>query len=359
MSVRFLFVGDQHFDSVPPQSRKDDYLEALKLKVQEIRDIAVDRRVHGVIWLGDLFHKQDAHRVPYSVTNWLMKYFGSYPSEITNYLVMGNHDVKANSQNWRRQPIGTLVHAGVVCPLWQDKSEENPLGTAYVRIAVAETKVTLSGQQFSYETDFPGNRVVSYSSPFANEGIPGGRPFHIQACHSALIPDTESTFGPFTRAGDLDKVLPAGHEATLYICGHLHDFYGSFSSGRIKVLNFGSLARGSIDEYNLKRKVKIGYLEIISKPDCTYHAAVEEIVLKSAKPANDVFYVEEFKRKKQRSEDLDRLAEMLSAGTLADEFRIINPDEALEVLLRAKHVRPEVEKLVRDNVKQARVELNQ
>lgn len=369
MAVKLLTIGDQHFDSVPPSSRRDDYLASLKAKVEEIRSIAIERGVNGLIWLGDLLHKQDGHRVPYYVTNWLLSYFGSYPGDTINYLAMGNHDVKATPQNWRRQPIGTLVASGVVRPLWSDITPENPWGSHSEAIADDHnTLVNLSGNMFSYESDLPANRATFYAHPVPSRAQPAhAAGFNIMAVHAAVVPDGETTFGHYSNPKDIDAAVPPGLEAQLYVCGHLHDFYGHFGTDRIRFMNLGSLARGSLDEYNLKRKVLVGYIEVekelaaieIATQAPEYRVTLEEIELKSAKPAKDIFYVKEFQRKKQRVEELDRLAEMLSAGTIADEFRIINPAEALEVVLRANKVKKPVERLVRNVVDEARRELNQ
>lgn len=363
MTYRLLFVGDQHFDSVPPTSRKDNYLESLQLKVQEIRQIAIDQRAHGVLWLGDLLNRQDGHRVPYHITNWLMSYFDSYPKDIPNYLVMGNHDVKANAQNWRRQPIGSLVLSKVVLPLWDDVSSDNPWGAKYYSLrGEGSTVIELSGKQFSYDSDLPQNRATYYTRGSIINGrlpsVAAPSAFHVMGCHTQVVPDGESAFGHFSNPRDIAGAVPPGYEANLYICGHLHDFYGSFGYDRIRFVNLGSLARGSIDEFNLKRKVKVGLATIMAQaPGGAVQVSVEEIELKSAKPADEVFYVEELTRKKKRVQELDRLAEMLNAGTIADEFRIINAEEALEVVLKSKHVRSSVEKLVRDKVNSAKAEL--
>lgn len=367
MSVKLIWVGDQHFDSVPPASRKDNYLESLQLKVQEIRQLAIDHGVNGVVWLGDLLNRQDGHRVPYFVTNWLIEYFASYPSHISNFLVMGNHDVKANPQNWRRQPVGALVLASVVKPLWADVTDVNPWGAHTYVLTQDDTVVELSGKQFSYEADLPKSRATYYArtrsggagnnstNARGSFGSGGAQSFHIMACHAQIVPVGETCFGHFSTPKDIADSVPPGAEAQLYLCGHLHDFYGSFGYDRIRVVNLGSLARGSIDEFNLRRQVKIGYLEVTGKGP--FSAVVEEIVLKSVKPADEVFYRDEITRKKKRVEELDRLADMLNAGTIADEFRIINAGEALEVVLRSKHVRPEVEQLVREKVNSAKAEL--
>lgn len=354
MPIRLLFVGDQHMDSVAPSSRKDDYFESLKLKFQEIQEIAKDRDVVGIVWLGDLYHKQDAHRVPYFVTNWLMKYF--MESKFTNYLVMGNHDVKANAQNWRRQPLGTLVEAGVVIPLWSDVTDANPMGVRTYDLLGSSTHITLTGKQFSYEADKPENRRAYYKREDVPRKQGDTQPFSVMACHTTVVPDGENFFGHYSNPKDIEEALAGTPGADLYLLGHLHDFYGSFGN-KLRFANFGSLARGSIDEYNIKRKVKVGYLEVTKNGD-DHHVKLEEIDLKCMKPAEDIFYVEEFSRKKKRTEELDKLASMLNAGTLADEFRIINAEESLEIVLRAKKVRPGVEKVVREHVKLAKVELD-
>lgn len=343
-----LEIGDQHLDSVAPSSRKDDYTESMKAKFLEIREIAISRKVLGVIWKGDLIHKQDGHRVPYSIVNWLIKYFNSYPDEISNLLALGNHDIKSVAANWWRQPIGAVVESGAVKPLWDNPSQDNPLGA---RTHVLQPGICVHGKLFDYEADTEGKRRFHYAVPRQ-----GSNDFWIMACHTALLPDGETFFGHYITVTDLAKVLPREEAADLYVCGHIHDDMGEYCSYHIRALNLGALARGTIDEFNIQRDVKIGSIKLAHDGN-GWKCDISAIKLKSPKPAADVFYIKEIEQKKHRVAELEQLAEMLKIGNIADEFSLVNPDQALEVVLKSRQVSSPVEKKVREFVNAARQEL--
>jgi DNA repair exonuclease SbcCD nuclease subunit len=342
-----LQIGDQHLDSVSPSSRKDDYFAAICKKLEEVREIAHSRKVAAACFMGDLIHKQDGARVPYHLATWLISYFKSWTVPVL--LGMGNHDIKSKAGNWRRQPIGTIVESGCVTPLWTEATTDNPFGEVAVRVG---KYTVIHGKLFDYEGDAPENRPRYY----AVEKSQYPDLFHVMVAHTALIPDGQTFFGHWTNPSDLAQTIGPDLAADFYLCGHIHDDLGSYGKDHIRAMNNGALARGTIDEFNLRRKVKLGLLQI-GKANYQFTCKSSAIELQSARPADEIFYVKELTKKKARNAELEGLAEMLKQGAITDEFKLVDPDQALEVVLKSQVVRPEVEKRVREHVMAAREEL--
>lgn len=349
--VRILTVGDQHMDVVGPQSRTDDYLAAMWTKLEEIREIAQEREVDAILWLGDLINRQDWNRVPYWLTNKLIDYFGwgweVAPYKYTSHLlVMGNHDIKGNSSDWHRQPIGSIVRSENVCALWSDMGDG---GRHAVRVGGRDSDVEVVGQYFDDQADKPENRAKTYSHVRSKGG------FLIHACHSALVPDGYAPFGDFTTLSDLDAAVPRERQADVYVAGHIHDDLGAVYEGdRLRYFNFGAIARGALDEVNLRRTVKVGLLTVDTE---ARSATVEAIPLKSARPASEIFAVQQLEDTKTRDNELEALAATLNAGNMTDKFRILSPEEAMRSVMDGSEIRSEVRAKVKQYVDAAMQEM--
>lgn len=321
---KILVVGDQHMDVTTPRSRRDDYCEALFAKLEEIYKQAVEREADHIIWLGDMFHRQDAVRVPHALVNRLIHYFKKLKkSKIRSLVVMGNHDIRSTAENWRRQPIATLVAADVITPLWTDSSDTNPWGKVAVEIAPPDTKlpfghrVVVHGAQFSYDADNPGFREDFYSIDRDDDTL------HIRTLHTTLMPSGKSTFGDFTSIDDLAE-MPPEKVADFYLCGHVHlnlDIFESSVPGKERVVayNPGALARGSLEEYNVLRPVQIGELTFLYDGE-NLQGSIASIPLASAKPAEEVFLIDEHLERKIAENAKDNMASMLNAANLIKDF---------------------------------------
>lgn len=336
--IRCLTVGDQHFDIRTPRARKDDYFATMDAKLSEIQALEKEHNVDITLLTGDLLHRQGA-QVPWSLGNWLIDRLRDGRRRAA---AMGNHDIHGNADNWHKQPIGTLVRAGVIEPLWQDRTPANPLGEKTIDVG----HVRISGKLFDFDADLPERRAMHYKVDRAPSM------FHIMVAHTALIPDGFRYPSGSTTPEELTSVLPQAVAPDLYVVGHIHDFLGEYGHDHIRAVNFGSLSRGSIDESNLRRHVHVGLLEIDGMT-CT----ATPIQLKSSQAPQDIFDVAERDEEKRRHDDLDKLADALRAGTLTDEFRIVNPSEAMQAVFDLQAVRPEVAALVRQYVAEAEKEL--
>lgn len=352
-TIRILGVGDQHNDTVAPSSRKDDYCQAIKDKLLEIKALAHEKPTNAIIFSGDLINKQDSYRVPYSLTNWLIDYFANLG--VDTFLAMGNHDVKARSEQWERQPIGSIVKSGAVTPLWTNPTVNNPTGYVvhYVRSGIHRDKlpVRIHGRLFSYLADKSEHRQSFYSIE------KDASLFEICAVHAELIPNGEKQLFDFTTPELIDAVVSPDRRPDVYFSGHVHDNLGVFGGSGYRCVNFGAISRGSIDEYNLTRPVQIAEILITPKSAGKFELFINPIVLKCAKPAADVFYVQELQKKRVKQADLVFLSEMLKAENLREVFKLVNPDDAINFIMQNQHVEGPVELKVRDYLAKAKEEL--
>lgn len=325
-----------------PRSRKDNYTEALFRKLKEVVEIAFVNNVHWVVLTGDVFHKKEPSRVPYFLTSRLIDLFNHFHCPV--FTALGNHDIQATPSNWLSQPIGVLVRAGAVNALW-----EQPVG-----IRINNWYIEMTSPLYTYDCDGP-SRVNYYGVETKQQH------YHIRVVHGMLLPPDMTFFGEFTRISDLVELLPGdgySNLANLYLAGHYHDFLGEFWStdASVKVVNPGALMRGSIDGFNLCRVPQVALITLTSG-SVGIVSEVKFIKLKSVESADDVFYVEEFKKEKLKYAELEHLAEMLRDGGLTDQFRVIDPEEAMQVVFKSRNVKAIVKESVREFVRRSREQL--
>lgn len=336
-------VCDPHLDTATPRSRKDDYFEAIKEKLLEIRSLANTSEATGEstvgCFVGDLIHRQQGHLVPYRLTNWLIDYFQGWLRK--PFLILGNHDILSRPDHWERQPIGAVIKAGSVRVL---NHVVNPVGL--VEDSAEKLKVAFTGVPYYYGID---QDRKGYDIPRV-ESVD----FHVHLVHGVLLPEGMTYFGDYT---SVDQIKGFGGD--LMLCGHMHEDLGVFE-GRaalnpFKVVNFGAVARGSVSGFNLNRVVQVGWIRVY-REEGVVRCSIQPKPLACAKVAESVFYVEELRRKKTQQADMAKLAESFSNQT-ATGFELIAPKILLESYLTQKRVSSAAEKLVRYYVDQAEQEL--
>ena len=100
--MRLLFFTDTHIRGNTPRSRKDNILNTLFQKIEEIIDIAQQWQVDYILHGGDIFDRPD---ISPSIVRDVMKLFKRFNRPI--YAVAGNHDLYGhNPQTLHRTMVG-------------------------------------------------------------------------------------------------------------------------------------------------------------------------------------------------------------------------------------------------------------
>lgn len=121
-------------------------------------------------------------------------------------------------------------------------------------------------------------------------------------------------------------------------------------------MNPGALARGTIDEFNLLRRVQVGLVEV-EPTNPGFKCKLSMLHIKSAKPAAEVFRVKELNQKRHRVGELAHLATELAAGITPGQFELISPVQAVEAVCASRQVSPAVREAVLDYVREAEASL--
>ena len=282
--MKFLVIGDIHMDDRSPVNRADDYMESMFAKLEECGNTARLRAVDFVILTGDIFNTKQSSKVSHNLVRRMMETLKVFGCPI--YTAVGNHDiVSARLDSLIKQPLGVLQEAGVL----------QILGT-YPKCATISGNVCISAIH-----GLPNVKLQDYFI----EKKPEGCDFYIMVCHSEMLKERM----PFLDNQVTFDML-YGSKVDYYVGGHIHDDIGVFKHGDQYFTNIGALSRGSVSEYNLKRKVGILLVEV----DFSTGKAVptfERINLKSALSIEAVFKMKDVIELKRQTQEFDNFAEKL------------------------------------------------
>jgi len=289
------YVTDVHLDEATPRSRKDDFQEAIFAKLEESMQLALEHKAYLFCIGGDLFNKPDPYRVSHRLVLRTVALFQKYKDLGLEIIIdPGNHDMSPAgvSTVMEKQPLGVLAAAGVAKILFSKD---------YVDRASSdrESSVVISAAPFGRQTDTPEGRSV-YGLP---EEIKAKFPdaVHVRMTHGVVLPPGQRFFGDFTTYDQF-----ASDAADVTLCGHMHMDFDILQVQGKWFVQPGALARGALDEYNLDREVKVVIIGEDGDRIC-----FKKIPLKSAKPAEEIFKVEEVKRSKARSAQMEEFVSMI------------------------------------------------
>jgi len=278
-----VIVGDIQFRGVNPIARKDNFMDAIIEKIDEVHQIAKRIGAAAILTPGDLF---DSPMVSYSVLLKLMTILQKAPCSWVT--IPGNHDLfGSNIDTYARTPMAVLEQAGVICVLRDGQITDLSTGVS--------SSVITTGRGFDWEMDtHPG----TYAAPTNSDihmvhGMLVTSPLPYEIKHT-LIKDVKTT-------------------ARVTICGHEHLGFGIIKRDDGKwFINPGALCRESASEAEMQRQVQVAILEIEKNAPTMDEAIKAELVpITCARPAEEVLSREHIEAQALRKEKMDYFLELL------------------------------------------------
>lgn len=286
-ALKILHFTDPHFSAVAPASRIDDYQATCFRKLDEIRDIAKKEKVDIILCSGDFFHLKSWMRNPYSLTNRLIDYFNSLPCDTIG--IFGDHDLPdRNADSLARQPLSTLCKA----------SKLKLLNKGEVFNHWNQVIITGAPKTDNYEADITNYiPIIDLSQELkAGDTFKG---VHIHMSHGDLYPNPP-VYEPYTLYSRL-----AGSTVDFHFNGHVHDDLGEIKvNSKTRIINRGSMTRGSLTESNINRKITVTLLDTDTK-------TLKYFPLKSALPPEKVFDLKKRAESEQAEAEINKLGELI------------------------------------------------
>ena len=269
--MKLLYFTDTHIRGTNPKSRKDNFLDTLKEKFEELVKVTKEHKVDYVLFGGDLFDRPD---VSPAIVKDFIGYFMSFPQPV--YAISGNHDVYGqNPSTINRTVLGLLDAIGILKLISMDEK---------LYIEKDGIRLQLTGCPYYYDLDVnrQGYIVDKKDCDYA-----------INLVHGFLLDRPFIEGIPYTLIDDICQKTCAD----ITICGHYHTGFGIKKLEDKYFINPGSMSRVSNVSSEINRIPS--YLLI----DLGEDIKLDLVKLKCAKPGEEVLdkaqlRQEEFRRQK-------------------------------------------------------------
>lgn len=325
--AKYLLVSDLHLADKPPASCTSSYTaDLLDLLRQTVRVARITARVIAVVWAGDIFHIKAPSRTSHQLVSKVSDIIASYPVPV--FIVPGNHDIRNDRlESLDSQPLGVLYRAGALrLEGWAGYDADHqydlygvPWLQGYGEWAAREEGDPYSPIEAELSRALNDYRAVEFQP----------RNFLVVAHAPLYPPGKELPYEYFPAEVWAREMGDSGH----VFYGHVHEPHGVYEAGGVTFCNNGALSRGSLHEYNLDRQV-----------GCTIwdsDTGEFEFVPLDAKPASEVFRLEEKGQVTDMQGRLDRFLEdagqrtfdVLTADTVRAHVRGLNAGREFEAVV--------------------------
>ena len=251
--MKLLIIGDMHLRYTPPINRTQDFYNDLCNKIKEIKQIQLDNNIEdeNVICLGDVFDNfvvDYAEKIIYDV--------GPYIKGWT--FLIGNHDCKEENGDTRGTTFGILQKLNII---------------------KVKQMITKDNHILVFFNYYNRNQIYNYNFNI-KEIIDTTK---IAFIHDYIVPNK------IAKKYNVEDIVTCENmkiDFDYIFCGHYHaPFDVIFNNTRF--INPGSLLRKTIDENDMKRKVKVVIYN--SESD----EKIKNIYLKSCRDYKEVFCINE------------------------------------------------------------------
>ncbi len=264
---RAITFTDIHLADKNPSSRIDNYMEAILNKLEQARDICIERKIDVALCGGDIFHIKTPTKNSHYLVSKTIDVFKSFPCPI--FSIYGNHDLRQdNISTLPKQPFYTLVKSGALTYLYDEFFDNG--------------KVRIFGMDYC---SFPKEEDFNKENK--------GEKVQICVAHVNASSKFSDLFGEKVyRYQDLQNTSP-----DIFVFGHYHPDQDIEICNEKHFINVGSLSRGSLKKDELQRIPNLGYIEISDD----YSIKTEKIPLKVSPP--DKIFDLDMKNKEEREQE--------------------------------------------------------
>lgn len=305
---KFIVCGDLHWRGGNPRARRDDYMQALKLKLEEVFKLAIEHQA-PVIIPGDIFNSPNT---AWYVVAELIQCFNAFKkrSGLPIITIPGNHDIYgSNLDSVSRTPYGLMSMIGVIKDVDQYQAFDwTGLDTATTEEEdddeeAAPPRVRISGHGYNADTDTPFGTyqfdTVAWAYKEKTKPIAT-----IHLVHANIMPDPPGIDSmPHTL---IDGIMT---DADVIISGHYHPGWGVYRrEDGVLFINPGALARTAATASDISRQVQVALLKVYEDGWCE----AELVPLESAKPGKEILSRDHLEDAAERAKKIQDFLELLA-----------------------------------------------
>lgn len=279
--MKILYFTDTHIRGTNPKSRKDNFVDTLKEKLEELVRVSRECKVDYVLFGGDLFDRPD---VSPSIVKDFIGYLMGFPQPI--YAISGNHDVYGqNPSSINRTVLGLLDAVGIIKLLSLNEK---------VYLEKDGIRLQLTGCPYYYDIDVnrQGYIVDKENCDYA-----------INLVHGFLLDRPFIEGIPYTLIDDICQKT----SADITICGHYHTGFGIKKIENKYFINPGSLSRVSNVSSEINRIPSYLIIDLGEKID------IKMEKLKCAKPGEEVLDKSQMRQEEFRRQKLNEFVSQVNS----------------------------------------------
>lgn len=310
--MRLLYFTDTHLRGTNPKNRKDDFVQTLENKLNEVVDIINNKDIDYVIHGGDLFDRPD---ISVSIVSKFAKILKAI--KVPFYIVSGNHDMFGhNPLTINRTMLGLLDNLDFFTVI--NKNEK-------ILLTKENLTVQLTGQPYEYDVDDPLKR-----KNYIVECIDEKAKYAIHIVHGMLLEKPFVKGIPYTLLEDIKET-----KANITLSGHYHSgFKTSIIDGKY-FINPGSMVRITNSLREIERIPQVVVINLNDNIDIEYLplkcALKGDLILDRSEIEKHIFKAErmhEFKQTIDSALDFDKmdindvLIEVSTSEGVSDEVKI-------------------------------------
>ena len=295
--AKYIYLQDSHIKGKNSTFRIGNYYSDMLLKIQEVIDLSVEKKVDAVIHGGDLFNGNMVSTVMIDdIVDRIEK------AKIPWKIVWGNHDqINHSSDLSNASALAHIFRRSKFISHLEEIKDNKSIIKGFDYYHNIEEDIKEKGLYYSDKTK---KWKIAIVHAFITE-----KPFLPQVMHIP-IQDISS---------DYDVILVS----------HNHQQFGIKTKGKTKYINIGCLGRQSIQE--AKTTPQVLFID-------TDKQEIYPIILKTAKPKEEVFDLEKVEEIKKYEKDIDNFIESLNSAKVEG----LNLRGLVESICREKNENKEV-----------------
>ena len=235
-NVRLYTSSDEHISDQAPVLRTDNYLETVLRKIAWQHEFAQRSDCTAIVRGGDFFHHKTPSKTSHSTILKLFSIISSTP--IPTYAAVGNHDVQYNNLDMlNNAPLGVIYQNPSFRRLDVKVFESSGISVKLVAVDYDPTETLESLlEKVKKDPDYTYTMAVVH-------GLAENKP---REKVSKFFGDTIYAYEDLDVRGVADVLM----------FGHYHKDQGVVEGDHTKIVNLGSMTRGSLTFENLSRKPK-------------------------------------------------------------------------------------------------------
>jgi exonuclease SbcC len=294
--IRLVWRTDVHLSDRSPSSRTDDWTKTVLGKLDQVGRVASKVGAVAVLDGGDFFHVKSPTRNSHRLIQEVASLHANYPCPV--YANVGNHDcVYGDIDYLDQQPLGVLFATEVFKRCYDEHEaifEEWDEDYGSPHGPMLQCKVRVVGIPY-HGTKYDMERFTSIKKGDEDYLIVMG---HVLASQKG---------GTMFEGEDIVKYADlAGLDPDLWLFGHWHKDQGVTDLGNgKKVVNVGSLSRGTLSQDDLDRKPACVVLSFDRK------GLQINVVRLKIRPNEEIFDLDAKFRSQTRDSTMDHFIEVM------------------------------------------------